>query len=66
MANDGQEEKIGDDINSESCKHRDPNVRKENRNEEAHDPNPGEKDVGKEGNAPKKAGRDEYYNKSDL
>ncbi|KAL7194455.1 hypothetical protein ACSBR1_034804 [Camellia fascicularis] len=66
MANNGQEEKIGDDINSESCEHRDPNVGKENCNGEAQDPNPGEKDVGKEGNALKKAGRDEYYNESDL
>ncbi|KAL7208483.1 hypothetical protein ACSBR1_030264 [Camellia fascicularis] len=66
MANDGQEEKIGDDINSESCEHRDPNVGKENRNKEAPDLNPGKKDVGREGNALKKASRDEYYNESDL
>ncbi|KAL7223282.1 hypothetical protein ACSBR1_024856 [Camellia fascicularis] len=66
MANDGQEKKIGNDINSESCKHRDPNVGKENRNEVAQDPNLGENNVGKEGNTPKKAGRDEYYNENDL
>ncbi|KAL7189330.1 hypothetical protein ACSBR1_039052 [Camellia fascicularis] len=62
MANDGQEKKIGDDINSESYEHRDPNVGKENCNEKAQDSNPGEKNVDKEGNTLKKAGRDEYYN----
>ncbi|KAL7170990.1 hypothetical protein ACSBR2_035782 [Camellia fascicularis] len=30
------------------------------------DQNPGDKDVGKEGDAPKKSGRDEYYNESNL
>ncbi|KAL7234703.1 hypothetical protein ACSBR1_018202 [Camellia fascicularis] len=66
MANNRQEEKIGDDIHSESCEHADPNIGEENCNEGAYDPNPGEKDVGKEGNTPKKAGRDEYYNEGDL
>ncbi|KAL7182673.1 hypothetical protein ACSBR1_041372 [Camellia fascicularis] len=66
MANNEQEEKVGDNINGESCEHEDPNVEKEPRNEGAHDPNHGEKDVGKEGNASKKSGRDEYYNESDL
>ncbi|KAL7225423.1 hypothetical protein ACSBR1_020737 [Camellia fascicularis] len=66
MANNGQEEKIGDDINSESFEQVDLNVGKENHNEGTQDLNPGEKDVGNKGNAPKKAGRDEYYNESDL
>ncbi|KAL7174547.1 hypothetical protein ACSBR2_033733 [Camellia fascicularis] len=66
MANNGQGEKIGDDVLSGSGKHADSNIGEENRNEGAQDPNPGEKDVCKEGNATKKAGRDEYYNESDL
>ncbi|XP_028122747.1 uncharacterized protein LOC114319881 [Camellia sinensis] len=48
MANNGLEEKIGDDIHSGSDEHVDPNVEGENRNEGAQDPNLGEKDVGKE------------------
>ncbi|KAL7174055.1 hypothetical protein ACSBR2_033328 [Camellia fascicularis] len=66
MANNEDEEKIGDNIHNKSGEHVDPNVREENCNEGAHDPNPGEKDVDKEGNAPKKGGRDEYYNESNL
>ncbi|KAL7243663.1 hypothetical protein ACSBR1_015969 [Camellia fascicularis] len=66
MANNVQEEKIGDNIYNESCEHADPNIREAKRNEGAQDPNPGEKDVDKEGHAPKKAGRDEYYNENDL
>ncbi|KAL7216524.1 hypothetical protein ACSBR1_028466 [Camellia fascicularis] len=66
MANNGHEEKIMDDINTKSCEHTDPNVWKDNRNDEAKDVNPKEKDVGKEDNAPKEGGRDEYYNESDL
>ncbi|KAL7163742.1 hypothetical protein ACSBR2_039795 [Camellia fascicularis] len=66
MANNGHEEKIGDDIHSESGEHVDPNVGEENRNEGAQDLNPGEKDVGKESNSLKKTSRDEYYNESNL
>ncbi|KAL7193734.1 hypothetical protein ACSBR2_025370 [Camellia fascicularis] len=66
MANDGQKEKIGDDILSESGKHADPNMEEGNHNEGTQDWNPRKKDVGQEGDAPKKAGRDEYYNESDL
>ncbi|KAL7175124.1 hypothetical protein ACSBR2_028848 [Camellia fascicularis] len=66
MANNVQEEKVGDDINSESYEHVDPNVEKENRNEGAQDQSLAEKDVGKEDKAAKKGGRDEYYNKNDL
>ncbi|KAL7191009.1 hypothetical protein ACSBR2_023143 [Camellia fascicularis] len=66
MANNKQEEKIGDDIHSESGEHVDPNVGEENRNKGAQDANPGEKDADKVGNAPKKGGRDEYYNESNL
>ncbi|KAL7213856.1 hypothetical protein ACSBR2_016397 [Camellia fascicularis] len=66
MANDGQKEKIGDDIPSGSSKHANPNKEEENHNEGTQDQNPGEKDVSQERDTPKKAGRDEYYNKSDL
>ncbi|KAL7247870.1 hypothetical protein ACSBR2_002723 [Camellia fascicularis] len=66
MANNGHGEKIGDDVLGGSGKHANPNIKEENRNEGAWYQNLGEKDVDKEGDAPKKAGRDEYYNESDL
>ncbi|KAL7246550.1 hypothetical protein ACSBR2_001611 [Camellia fascicularis] len=66
MANNGPKEKIKDDIYSKSGEHVDPNVGEKNHNEGAQDPNPGEKDVGKEQNTSKKGGRDEYYNESGL
>ncbi|KAL7170355.1 hypothetical protein ACSBR2_035260 [Camellia fascicularis] len=66
MANDGQKEKIGDDIPSGSGKHSDPNMEEENPNEGPRDQNLREKDVGQEGDPLKKAGQDEYYNESDL
>ncbi|KAL7262878.1 hypothetical protein ACSBR1_001108 [Camellia fascicularis] len=66
MANNRQEEKIGDNIHSESEEHVDPNAREENRNEGVQEPNLEEKDAGKEHNVLKKGGRDEYYNESDL
>lgn len=66
MANDRQKEKVGDDIPSGSGKHVDPNVKEENCNKGAQDQNPGGKNIGQEGDPPKKAGRDEYYNESDL
>ncbi|KAL7183694.1 hypothetical protein ACSBR2_025972 [Camellia fascicularis] len=49
-----------------SGKRADPNIEEKNHNEGARDQNPREKDVDKEGDAPKKVGRDEYYNESDL
>ncbi|KAL7192954.1 hypothetical protein ACSBR2_024712 [Camellia fascicularis] len=51
MANDGQKEKVGDDIPTGS---------------ETRDPNLGEKDIGKEGDVPKKSNRSRYYNEDDL
>ncbi|KAL7206169.1 hypothetical protein ACSBR2_018977 [Camellia fascicularis] len=66
MANDGQKEKIGDDIPSESGKHANPNTEEDNCNEKPQDQNPREKDVSQEGDVAKKAGRGEYYNESDL
>ncbi|KAL7265349.1 hypothetical protein ACSBR1_003173 [Camellia fascicularis] len=66
MANDGQKEKVGDDIPSGSGKHADPNMEEENCNEGPRDQNPREKDVGQEGDAPKKACQNGYYNESDL
>ncbi|KAL7167290.1 hypothetical protein ACSBR2_037869 [Camellia fascicularis] len=66
MANDEQKEKIGDDIPTRSGKHIDPNVEEDSCNEEPRDNNLGEKDVGQEGDVPKKADRGEYYNEDDL
>ncbi|KAL7162417.1 hypothetical protein ACSBR2_042828 [Camellia fascicularis] len=66
MANDGQKERIGDDVPYGSGKHADPNTEEENHNERARDQNPRDKDVGKEADPLKKLGRDGYYNESDL
>ncbi|KAL7237266.1 hypothetical protein ACSBR2_003537 [Camellia fascicularis] len=66
MANKGHGEKIRDEIPSGSGKHVDPNIEEENHNEKARDQNPWDKDVGKEGDAPKKSSQVEYYNESDL
>ncbi|KAL7221841.1 hypothetical protein ACSBR1_023728 [Camellia fascicularis] len=66
MANNEQEVRIGDDINSEEEEHVDPNAREENGNEGAQEPNPEANDVGKGRNCPKKGDHDEYYNESNL
>ncbi|KAL7261471.1 hypothetical protein ACSBR1_000008 [Camellia fascicularis] len=66
MANDGQKEKVGDDISTGSGKHLDLEVKKDNCNEETRDQNPGEKDVGQEGDVPKKSDRSAYYNEDNL
>ncbi|KAL7164929.1 hypothetical protein ACSBR2_040760 [Camellia fascicularis] len=49
MANDEQQEKIGDDIPCGSGKHADPNIEEENHNEGTWDQNPGKKDMPEEG-----------------
>ncbi|KAL7191005.1 hypothetical protein ACSBR2_023139 [Camellia fascicularis] len=66
MADNGQEEKIGDDIHSESEEHVDPNVREENPNEGVHESNLGVNNTNKGHDGLKKGGRDEYYNEGDL
>ncbi|KAL7214880.1 hypothetical protein ACSBR1_027125 [Camellia fascicularis] len=66
MANNEEEERIGDGIHGEEEEHVDPNAREENRNEGAQEPNLGVNDVGKGRNIPKKRGRDEYYNERDF
>ncbi|KAL7205521.1 hypothetical protein ACSBR2_018454 [Camellia fascicularis] len=66
MTNDGQKEKIGDNIPTRSSKHFDPNVEEDNCNKETRDQNPGEKDVSQEGDVPKKEDRDGYYNENDF
>ncbi|KAL7257541.1 hypothetical protein ACSBR1_003781 [Camellia fascicularis] len=66
MANDGQKEKVRDDISSRSGKNAEPNVEEENCNERPQDQNLKEKDVSQEGDAPKKARQGGYYNESDL
>ncbi|KAL7176654.1 hypothetical protein ACSBR2_030071 [Camellia fascicularis] len=66
MANDGQKEKIGGDIPNGSGKNADPNVEDDNCNKEPPDKNLGEKEVGQEGDVPKKACQGGYYNESDL
>ncbi|KAL7229652.1 hypothetical protein ACSBR2_008207 [Camellia fascicularis] len=49
MANDGQKEKIGDDIPSGSGKHADSNIEEENHNEGTRDQNPEKKDILEDG-----------------
>ncbi|KAL7236101.1 hypothetical protein ACSBR1_019384 [Camellia fascicularis] len=66
MTNDGQKEKVEDDIPSGSSKYANPNMEEKNCNEGPRDQNPGEKDVGQEGDALKKVGQGGYYNESDL
>ncbi|KAL7175909.1 hypothetical protein ACSBR2_029476 [Camellia fascicularis] len=66
MANDGQKEKVGDDTLTQSGKHIDLNVEEDNYNEETCDKNYGGKNVGQEGNVPKKSNRSGYYNEDDL
>ncbi|KAL7225166.1 hypothetical protein ACSBR1_020531 [Camellia fascicularis] len=44
----------------------DSNARGENDNKGVQEPNPGANDVGKGRNGPKKGGRDEYYNESNM
>ncbi|KAL7167786.1 hypothetical protein ACSBR2_038279 [Camellia fascicularis] len=66
MANDRQKKRIGGDIPSGSGKNAESNVDEDNCNEEPRDKNPGEKDIGQEGDAPKKAWQGGYYNESDL
>ncbi|KAL7176048.1 hypothetical protein ACSBR2_029591 [Camellia fascicularis] len=66
MANDGQKERVEDDIPTGIGKHFDPNVEEDNCNEETRDQNPGEKDIGQEGDVRKKSDRDRYYNENDL
>ncbi|KAL7231830.1 hypothetical protein ACSBR2_009959 [Camellia fascicularis] len=66
MANDKQKEKIEGDIPSGSGKNADPNVEEDNCNEESRDNNPGEKDIGQEGDVLKKTCQCGYYNESDL
>lgn len=66
MANNEQGENIRDDIPNGGGKLANLNMEKENRNEGARDQNPGENNIGQKGDAPKKAGRDKYYSKSNL
>ncbi|KAL7238570.1 hypothetical protein ACSBR2_004626 [Camellia fascicularis] len=66
MANDGQKEKIWDNIPTGSSEHFNPNVEEDNCNEKTRDQNPGEKDVDQEGDVPKKSDRGGYYNENDL
>ncbi|KAL7231857.1 hypothetical protein ACSBR2_009978 [Camellia fascicularis] len=66
MANNGQKEKIGDDTPTGSGKFVDLDVEEDNCNKETHDKNHGGKDVGQEGDIPKKMDRSGYYNEDDL
>ncbi|KAL7163227.1 hypothetical protein ACSBR2_039343 [Camellia fascicularis] len=66
MANDKQKEKVGDDTPIGSGKHIDLNVEEDNCNKETRDKNHREKDVGQEGDVPKKPDRSRYYNEDDL
>ncbi|KAL7164006.1 hypothetical protein ACSBR2_040004 [Camellia fascicularis] len=66
MANDGQKEKIGDDTFIGSGKPVDLDIEEDNCNEETRDQNHGGKDVGQEGNVPKKTDQSGYYNEDDF
>ncbi|KAL7206170.1 hypothetical protein ACSBR2_018978 [Camellia fascicularis] len=66
MANDGQKEKVGDDIPTGNGKHIDLNVEEDNCNKETQDQNNREKDASQEGDVPKKSDRSGYYNEDDI
>ena len=66
MASDGQKDMVGDEIPTGSGKHVDPNVEEDGRNEETQNQNHGKKDVGQDGDVPKKPDRSGYYNEDDL
>ncbi|KAL7172766.1 hypothetical protein ACSBR2_032273 [Camellia fascicularis] len=66
MASDGQKEKVGDDTPTGSGKPVDLDVEEDNCNKETHDKNHGGKDVGQEGDIPKKTDRSGYYNEDNL
>ncbi|THG12064.1 hypothetical protein TEA_017437 [Camellia sinensis var. sinensis] len=66
MASNGQKEKVGNDIPTGSGKHVDLDVEEDNCNKNTRDKNHGEKDVGQEGDMPKKSDRGGYYNEDDL
>ncbi|KAL7173010.1 hypothetical protein ACSBR2_032473 [Camellia fascicularis] len=66
MANDGQKKKVGDNFPTGSGKHIDPNAEEDNCNEETQDQNHGDKDVGQQGDVPKKSNRNGYYNEDNL
>ncbi|KAL7201075.1 hypothetical protein ACSBR1_032891 [Camellia fascicularis] len=66
MASDGQKEKVGDDTPTRSGKPVDLDVKEDNCNKETHDKNHGGKDVGQEGDIPKKTDRSGYYNEDNL
>ena len=46
--------------------HVDPNVEEDGRNKGTQNQNHGKKDVGQDGDVPKKPDRNEYYNEDDL
>ena len=66
MASNGQQEKIGDDAPAGSGRPIDLDIEGDNHNAETHDQGHGEKDVGQEGNIPKKSDQNEYYNEDNL
>ena len=66
MTSDGQKDKVGDYIPAGSEKHVAPNVEEDGRYEETQNQNHGKKDVGQDGDVPKKPNRSGYYNKDDL
>ncbi|GMP88801.1 hypothetical protein CsSME_00040647 [Camellia sinensis var. sinensis] len=66
MANNEQGENIGDDIPSGGGKLANLHVEEEIVMKEYGIRIPGENNIGQKGDAPKKAGRDKYYRKSNL
>ncbi|KAL7202404.1 hypothetical protein ACSBR1_033972 [Camellia fascicularis] len=65
MANNGQAERIGDNIHSQEEEHVDHNARGKNENKRVRVLNLGANDAGKGCNDPRKGCRDECYNESD-
>mgnify|MGYP003702859657 CR=1 FL=1 len=66
MANNGHKEKVGNDMPTGSGKHVDLDIEEDNCNEKTRDKNHGEKNIGQEGDVPKKSDRGGYYNEDDL
>ncbi|GMP27252.1 hypothetical protein CsSME_00003323 [Camellia sinensis var. sinensis] len=66
MANNRQKDKIGDEIPTKNGKYVNPNMEKDGCNEKIQDQNHDKKDVGQEGDVPKKSDQSGYYNEDNL
>ena len=66
MASNGQRENIGGDTPAGSGRPIDLDIEEDNHNAETHDQGHGERDVGREGDASKRADQSKYYNEDNL